>query len=117
MARVPTFAEIGQRIRLLREEKCLDQKDVANFLKVTRPVVTKIENGQKAINSRELAQIASYLGTTSDFLLKEIDDEPLAARFRGESADEDFFEAVSEIEGIFKTIIGQFKIRSHVNGT
>ena len=118
--RVPTFSEIGARIRELREERGLSQEQLAKEIGLSRPVVTKIEGGKKAISSLELRQIADVLGVSTDALTdpgKE-EEETLIGRFRArqKNGDPAIMESVEQIEHIFKEILGQIRLWRQSNG-
>lgn len=110
--RVPTFEEIGARIKALREERDMSQEQLAQGMDISRPVVTKIEGGKKAINSLELRQIADILGVTTDVLTKPVaEEDTLVGRFRATQTDEEEqFRSIEKIELIFKEILGQVKL-------
>lgn len=118
--RVPTFSEIGARIRELREEKGMSQDRLANKLGLSRPVVTKIENGKKAINSLELRLIADTLGVTTDALtsFKDEENETLVKLFRARNNDSnnELIRSVEQIEYIFNEILGQIKVWRQSDG-
>ncbi|HEY8363194.1 MAG TPA: helix-turn-helix transcriptional regulator [Tissierellaceae bacterium] len=114
--RAPTFAEIGRRIKAYREKLGYTQEDLARVLKVSRPVVTKIESGKKAINALELKKISDILGINVNDLLKPVKEESIVAFFREGKDDEQFYEAVKEIENIFNAIIAQIELRERENG-
>ncbi len=61
--------ELGQRIDALRAARGMTQADLASVIGRHPTVVTKIEAGQRGINSYELALIAEALETTVDDLL------------------------------------------------
>jgi len=108
----PTFAQIGARIRKIRESKNITQKQLADALQVTRPVITKVESGNKAVNAVELKIIADVLGTTIDVLMSEPKEESLVARFRAKGdSDTEFLEAINMVDKLFRDILGQLKIR------
>lgn len=114
MARLPSFSEIGGRVKSLREQKGLSQGQLAALIDVSRPVVTKIEGGKKAINSLELRRIADVLGVSVDELTCPVneEEETLMGRFRARQNGEDPILAASieKIEGIFKEILGQVRL-------
>lgn len=114
MARLPSFSEIGGRVKSLREQKGLSQEQLAALIDVSRPVVTKIEGGKKAINSLELRRIADVLGVSVDELTRPVneEEETLVGRFRARQNGEDPILAASieQIEGIFKEILGQVRL-------
>ncbi|GAY74231.1 LexA family protein [Lentilactobacillus kosonis] len=60
---------IGTRIRQLRTQKKLSQKDLANKINLNRAVLNRIENGTRPIRDTELLAIANVLGVTADYLL------------------------------------------------
>ena len=111
VSRVPTFKEIGQRIREIRLSKGFDQADLSEALGVSRPVATKIENGKKAINTLEIIKIADLLGVTVDELTKPVEEEALVAKFRQGYDDPSFYNAVNCIEEIFKSMVAQIHLR------
>ena len=99
--RAPTFAQIGARIRKIRESKNITQKQLADALQVSRPVITKIESGNKAVNAVELKIIADALGTDINVFIAEPKEESLVARFRAkDDSDAEFLEAVNMVEGL-----------------
>lgn len=66
--------QIGQRIRLLREEKGLTQEQLAARLQVrgcdvTRSALAKMEVGQRHIYTWELRCLREVLATSYDALL------------------------------------------------
>ncbi len=109
--RAPTFAEIGGRIRALREEKGLSQESLAEAIEVSRPVITKIEAGKRAINSIELTKIATVLGVNVNKLTETVEEDSIIKRYRaGSEVDEAFVSDIEKIEFLFKTIKGQLKL-------
>ncbi len=60
---------IGRRIASLRDARGLTQADLAKVIGRDPTVVTKIEAGQRGVNSYELALIADALGASVDELL------------------------------------------------
>lgn len=113
VGRMPTFGEIGERIRAAREAEGYSQDDVAKHLGISRPVVTKIETGKKAVNGIELRKIAEFLEVTIDFLTEPLEeDNGLVALFREGENDEEFVIAVEKIEQVFLQMLGQIKLRS-----
>jgi transcriptional regulator with XRE-family HTH domain len=114
--RSPTFEEIGARIRACREEKGLSQSSLAKALGISRPVVTKIEKGGKAINSVEIRGIADFLDTSVDDLTRSVNDKGLVALFREQKQDAGFLESVSVIEDLARDLIGQMRLKAKYDG-
>jgi len=58
-----------QRIRDLREDADLRQKDVAAYLKCTQVSYSNYELGKRDIPTDVLIKLAAYYGTSTDYLL------------------------------------------------
>lgn len=61
------------RIKFLREEKGVFQKDLAKLLGVTTPVINYYENEKRAISANSVSILADYFGVTTDYLLGKTD--------------------------------------------
>lgn len=64
-----------KRIRDLREDRDLRQKDLALYLNCTQVSYSHYETGKRDIPSGVLIQLAAYYNTSIDYLLG-ITDEP-----------------------------------------
>jgi SOS regulatory protein LexA len=60
---------LSNRIRRLREEKGLKQKDVAAILSVNPNTYCRYENGERTPPPGVIAKLAEIFGVTSDYLL------------------------------------------------
>ena len=60
---------IGQYIQLLRKQKKLSQKELANLLSVSFQAVSKWETGENLPDASILLDLADILGTTTDHIL------------------------------------------------
>lgn len=58
-----------RRIRDLREDADLLQKDVANYLKCTQVCYSNYETGKRDIPTDALIRLAAYYHTSIDYLL------------------------------------------------
>jgi transcriptional regulator with XRE-family HTH domain len=68
MAYHPVDRHVGARLRLLRLQRGLSQKDIADGLKLTFQQVQKYENGANRISASKLFEIAALIGVpVSDF--------------------------------------------------
>ena len=67
---LPGFSE---RIKLLRKEKNLKQKDMAALLECTERHYQKIEYGKVNLPTLTLCTLADYYGVTTDYLLGRSD--------------------------------------------
>ena len=61
------------RIKLLREEKGVYQKDLAKVLNVTTPVINYYENEKRTISAKSASLLADYFGVSIDYLLGKSD--------------------------------------------
>lgn len=71
------FAQVGANIQKEIDLRGITQQKLADALGISKQVMNKIIKGSKAINVKELARIASILGTTTDKLLMA-DREPVS---------------------------------------
>ena len=63
-----------QRIRDLREDNDLKQRQLAEFLNCSQQAYSKYELGQRDIPTEILIALAKFYNTTSDYIL-ELSDE------------------------------------------
>lgn len=61
------------RIKLLREEKNIYQKDLAQLLGVSVPAINYYENEKRAMDTDTAMKLADYFGVSVDFLLGKSD--------------------------------------------
>ncbi|MGY3778179.1 helix-turn-helix domain-containing protein [Isobaculum melis] len=61
--------EIHERIILLRKKQGWKQKDLADKMMLTRPVMCRIESGERAIKEHELAILANLFQVSTDYIL------------------------------------------------
>ncbi|MDO5111561.1 MAG: helix-turn-helix transcriptional regulator [Clostridia bacterium] len=64
-----------KRIRNLREDKDLNQTQVAKMLGMSQTGYSKYETGENDIPSRILIQLADFYNTSIDYLLERTDDK------------------------------------------
>ena len=69
-----------QRIRDLREDKDLNQTQVANMLGMSQTGYSKYETGENDIPTAVLIRLARFYNTSIDYLLGETNDP---RRYRG----------------------------------
>ena len=62
-----------QRIRDLREDRDLTQKQVAQMLGMSQTGYSKYETGENDIPTQILLKLADFYGTTTDYLLGRTD--------------------------------------------
>ncbi len=83
-----TQAELGRRLRVAREVCGLTQEAVAQELGVSRPAVTQMEAGNRAVSSLELSRLSYLFGRDiREFLGEHFrDQDVLGALFRAQPA-------------------------------
>lgn len=64
-----------KRIRDLREDKDLTQKQVAQFLGMSQTGYSKYETGENDIPTAILLKLADFYQTTTDYLLGRTDEK------------------------------------------
>ena len=67
------------RIKDLREDRDLTQKELADILHIKQNTYSQYENGQRQIPIDALIALARYYGTSVDYLL-ELTDTPVPYR-------------------------------------
>jgi transcriptional regulator with XRE-family HTH domain len=88
------MATFGGRLRLLREEKDMAQKELAAVLKVSQSAVGKYENDQRTPSPTAIVKLAVLFDVSTDYLLGHSDiRNPLQTEYPGLPE-----EAVKEIE-------------------
>lgn len=60
---------LGKRIKELREEKGLVQRQLAAELEIDTPMFSKIERGERRAKREQVLKLAEMLGTDKDELL------------------------------------------------
>ena len=63
------------RIRDLKEDRDLTQKQIAEILGMSQTGYSKYETGENDIPTAILIKLADFYGTTTDYLLGRIDIE------------------------------------------
>jgi Zn-dependent peptidase ImmA (M78 family)/transcriptional regulator with XRE-family HTH domain len=76
-------ADVGERLRIARENAGITQKDAADAINIARTTLVAIEQGQRRIRIDELQALAKLYGTSVNALLRrEAVHVDLAPRFR-----------------------------------
>ncbi len=83
-------AQIGKKVKELREKRNLSQEKLAEMLGIPRPAVSQIENGTRAVSAGELVGLSKALGAHVEALLglkeePEVVLEPETRKQPGES--------------------------------
>ena len=64
-----------KRIRDLREDKHLKQRELAEYLNVSQKTYSRYERGERTIDPEILAKLATFHETTVDYLIGRTDDK------------------------------------------
>lgn len=64
------------RIRDLREDRDLSQKDVADYLHISQQCYSKIETGKMDISGERLIMLSRLYNVSADYLLGLVKEEP-----------------------------------------
>lgn len=65
--------ELGKRLRELRMEQGLKQREMADVLEMTLRNYQRVEHGEINIQALTLCALADYFGVTTDYLLGRSD--------------------------------------------
>lgn len=86
MEQLKAMRTIGGRIRILRDDRGLTQKELARSLGISNEYLSQIELGKKKPNAGHLVALADMLNTSVDFLLLRTDDpSPLGQDDEGQN--------------------------------
>ncbi len=58
-----------RRLKDLREDKDLAQKEIAAFLNIDQRVYSNYETGKREIPTRFIVALAKFYGTSADYIL------------------------------------------------
>ena len=82
------MTDIGTKLKLLRENANLTQKQIAKYLSIDRSLVSKIEKGECSINSDTLNQLSTLYGCPMSLLISNDASSPAFSQaFKAASLD------------------------------
>ena len=82
------MTDIGTKLKLLRENANLTQKQIAKYLSIDRSLVSKIEKGECSINSDTLNQLSTLYGCPVSLLISNDASSPAFSQaFKAASLD------------------------------
>jgi len=95
----------SNRLKELRKNSKLTQEQMAQYLGVDQSLVTKLENGTRALNVSLIEKICSLFCCTEDYLFG-IDDEytPMTFAFRANCVQADDLESIAAVNRIARNI-------------
>lgn len=99
-------ADIGGRLRRVREDLALTQQDVASYLGVTREAISNYETGQRAIGLDALQRISNLYGcSAADFLSEPVQATTPDVAFRTGGLGADDLEAVAWAKRFLRNVV------------
>lgn len=63
------------RLKALREDLDIKQKDIAEYLHIKQNTYSQYENGQRQLPIEILISLAKYYGTSTDYILELTDEK------------------------------------------
>lgn len=63
------YKDLGQRLKEMREQASMSQQKLAELLKIPRPGVSQIENGERKVSTDELVKLSEIFGLSVARLL------------------------------------------------
>ena len=97
---------IGRRLRVARENSGLTQQQAADLVKLHRPTLTEIEQGNRKVSGEELSLFSSIYDVGISWIVAEADEQELspeiqlAARGLSKLKEEDFKNVLNLIRSI-----------------
>lgn len=89
-------------LKRLREQEGISQQNLADIVGVTQQAVGKWENGKSEPDTAMLSKLASYFGTSIDYLLGRTDiknpPETIAARQDGDKWTEEELDSIEQFK-------------------
>ena len=101
------FKQVGNNIENVLYEKNYTQQDLANELKISKQVMSKIISGAKAINVEEIKKIASALNVSVDTLL-HVDSVPAQTHhfsFMGQVQNAETRNKITKLQTVIEEIL------------
>ena len=93
------------RLKELRKNSKLTQEQMAQYLGVDQSMVTKLENGTRALNVSLIEKICSLFCCTERYLLGEDDGvTPMQFAFRANCIQADDLESIAAVNRIARNI-------------
>lgn len=103
MEKQAVYERVGGNIRRVREERELNQSDLADIIGCARTSITHLETGRQGIQIHQLLQIAAALGVEPSDLLDIGNDWKLSHSLRND--------AVEDLPGNLAAIVSNLQLR------
>lgn len=66
---------IGERLKFLRKEAGLSQKDVAETLNMSKPIVSQYESDQRKPSLGKLIRFSRFYNASLDYICENVDEK------------------------------------------
>lgn len=66
---------IGKRLKTLREEANLSQKQVADTLKMSKPIISQYESNQRTPSLKKLIRFSRFYNASLDYICENVDEK------------------------------------------
>ncbi len=66
---------IGERLKNLRKEAGLSQKQVAETLKMSKPIVSQYESNQRTPSLGKLIRFSRFYNASLDYICENVDEK------------------------------------------
>ena len=95
------YAEIGKKVKLLREAASFTQQQLADYLSVDQSLISKFEKGERSINSDALKQLSVLFCCPISALVSDDEVKPVYnVAFRTNAISQEDLMALSVINRI-----------------
>lgn len=95
---------IGDRIKELREERGILQRELANALKLTQQTISLYESNKREPDAETLSKIADFFGVSIDYLIGRTDTPTPADKIADSLSDDpellEFWDELREREDL-----------------
>lgn len=89
----------GDRLKRLRKEKKLTQKELGEKINVSKVSVSGYESGERTPDTDNLRRLADFFDVTSDYLLGRSDD-PRLTETQQKQVDEEYKEIMEILDSL-----------------
>ncbi len=73
--KVVKFMSIGERLKSLRLEAGLTQKEVAESLRMSKPIVSQYESNQRTPSLEKLIRFSRFYNASLDYICENVDEK------------------------------------------
>ncbi|ABR33789.1 helix-turn-helix domain-containing protein [Clostridium beijerinckii] len=89
---------IGEKIQILREERNLKQKELAELAGITEATLSRYENGKREPKGEIISKLANVLNVSTDYLLGRNDIITSSVEPTGNLAEQVGLKLIKELE-------------------